>query len=143
MRDEEAILDRLLALQPNDVERKATRAFVELDWKADTRPMHQLIDSIRAKDPRAIQISPMSWLHCALAERDSAAAANALAALGRKQSWQRRLVKYSPRFVEGLIARMTKDDAKARCGLLLLRARNRRNWFAPILTMLVLYACLV
>ena len=45
MPNEEAILDRLLAIEPNDVETKSWRAFVELDWKADTRPFHQLIDS--------------------------------------------------------------------------------------------------
>ena len=35
--------------------RKASRAFVELDWKADTRPLHQFIDSIRATNPGAIR----------------------------------------------------------------------------------------
>ena len=33
---------------------KAGRAFVELDWKADTRPLHQLIDAIRATNPVAM-----------------------------------------------------------------------------------------
>ena len=70
-RDEEAILDRLLAIQPNDVGRKATRAFVELDWKADTRPIHQFIDSIRAKNPGAIKVSLINgsialWLNAML-----------------------------------------------------------------------------
>ena len=35
--DEEAMLDRMLAIQPNDVDTKVSRALVELDWKADTR----------------------------------------------------------------------------------------------------------
>ena len=86
-RDEEAILDRLLALQPNDVGRKATRAFVELDWKADTRPIHQFIDSIRATNPGAITDIADEWLDCALAERDAAAAAKALAVRRRNKLW--------------------------------------------------------
>ena len=51
----------MLAIEPNDAETKVTRAFVELDWKADTRPLHQLMDELRAKDPGAIQ-SVADWL---------------------------------------------------------------------------------
>jgi hypothetical protein len=51
--EEKSMLDRVLAIEPNDVETKLARAFVELDWKADTQPAHQLIDEIRAKDPGA------------------------------------------------------------------------------------------
>ena len=56
--------------------------------------------------------SANNWLVCALAERDPAAAANALAVLGENGFGSETLI-YSPRFVEGLIARMTNDDAKA------------------------------
>ena len=34
--------------------RKSQHAFVELDSKADTRPLHQMIESIRATNPAAI-----------------------------------------------------------------------------------------
>ena len=64
---------------------KVSRAFVELDWKADTRPLHQCIDSIRATNPLAIPDIANTWLTCALAERDAAAAANALAARGERE----------------------------------------------------------
>jgi serine/threonine protein kinase/tetratricopeptide (TPR) repeat protein len=111
-RDEEVVLDRALTIEPNDAETKVSRAFVELDWKADTGPLHQVIAEIRAKDPAEVQSVADSWLSCALAEGDSAAAVNALAALG-ENSFGNETVRFSPRFVEGLIARMTKDDAKA------------------------------
>jgi TolB-like protein/predicted Ser/Thr protein kinase len=124
-RDEEAILDRLLALQPNDVGRKATRAFVELDWKADTRPIHQFIDSIRATNPGAITDIADEWLDCALAERDAAAAAKALAVRG-ETSFGNDVVKLSPRFGEGLIAQMTKDDTKARSDFTAARAEQEK-----------------
>ena len=121
--DQEAVLDRMLAIRPNDTETKATRAFVELDWKADTRPMHQLIDELRAKGHGAIQSVADTWLECALAERDPAAAADALAALG-ENSLGNTIPRYSPRFVEGLIARMTNDDAKARAAFTAARAEQ-------------------
>jgi len=34
----ESVLDRILTIEPNNLEIQAARAFVELDWKADTRP---------------------------------------------------------------------------------------------------------
>jgi len=110
--DEEAILDRMLAIQPNDIQTKMARAWGELNWKADTRSLHQLIDSIRATNRLTIPDIADVWLTCALAERDPAAAADALAALG-ENGFGSENVRYSPRFGEGLLARMTKDDGKA------------------------------
>jgi serine/threonine-protein kinase len=123
--DEEAMLDRMLAIEPNDVQTKAARAWVELNWKAETRPLHQLIDSIRATNTLAIPDIADVWLTCALAERDHAAAVNALAALG-ENGFGSDTLRYSPRFVEGLIARMTKDDGKARAAFTAARAEQEK-----------------
>jgi len=124
-REEEAVLDRALAIEPNDVETKATRAMVEFDWKADTLPFHQLIDELHKKNPGAIQSVAEDWLVCTLAERDSVAAANALAALG-ENGVDTGLVKYSPHIVKGLIARMTKNDALARVAFTDARAEQEK-----------------
>ena len=124
-REEEGIVDRELAIRPNDAYLKVSRAFVELDWKADTRPLHQCIDSIRATNPRAIPDIANTWLTCALAERDASAAANALAARGER-SFGNDVVKYSPHFVEGLIAQMKQDDAKARAAFTLAREEQEK-----------------
>ena len=110
--EQEAVLDRLLTIEPNDADTKVWRAFVEFDWKADTRSLHQVIDEIRVKNPAALQKVSDSWFYCALAERDASAAADAVAALGQNRVGNE-VAKYSPRFLEGLIARMTNDDAKA------------------------------
>src|SRR5437899_5536821 len=52
--DEAAMTDRALAVDPNNAEIKAERAFAEFNWKADSRPLHQFIDSIRATNPGAL-----------------------------------------------------------------------------------------
>jgi hypothetical protein len=67
-----------------------------------------------------------SWF-TALAERDPAAAANAIAALGNNRVGND-VAKYSPRFLEGLIARMTKDDAKARAAFTAARAEQKNRF---------------
>jgi serine/threonine-protein kinase len=123
--DQQAVLDRALVLRPDDLEVKVDRANVEIDWKANTGLVHQLIDEIHAKDPGALQSVADYWLLCALAERDSAAAANALAALGDNSVGTEK-IKYGPRLMEGLIARMAKDDAKARAAFTAARAEQEK-----------------
>ena len=111
--DEIAVLDRALAIKPDDVDTKITRALVDLDWKGNTRSLHQTIDEIRSKDPEAIKRVADTWLICALAERDAAAAEAALVALG-DNIFGNDAVQFRRGFGEGLIARMTKDEAKGR-----------------------------
>jgi tetratricopeptide (TPR) repeat protein len=123
--NEEAVLGRMLAIEPNDTDTKVLLAEVQFDWKADTRPLHQLIDEIRAKDPAAVQSIADSWLYCALAERDPAMAANALTALG-ENGFGNATTKFGLRFGEGLIARMTKDDAKARAAFTAARVEQEK-----------------
>jgi serine/threonine-protein kinase len=110
--EEKETLDRALTIEPDDTQTKVIRAQVELDWKADTRPVHQIIDEIRAKNPTELENVADNWLICALAERDPVAATDALNALGENK-FGFDILKFSRLFVEGLIARMTKDDAKA------------------------------
>ena len=124
---QKAVLDRALTIDPNNVETKVTHAFVELDWKADTRPLHQMIDSIRATDPAAVRSIADSWLICAQAERAAAAAKNALIALGGDPINLGGDVLFSRPFLEGVIARMTKDDAKARSAFTAARAEQEKT----------------
>ena len=123
--DEEALLDRMLLIQPKDVDTKVSRALVELDWKANTRPLHQVMDEIRTKEPDAIQSVADTWLVCALAERDATAAASALTALG-ENSFGYATAKFGPRFVEGLTARMMQDDRTARSAFAAARAEQEK-----------------
>jgi serine/threonine-protein kinase len=118
-----AVLDRALAIDPDDVETRVDRASVDLDWKADTRPLHQTIDEIRAKKPAGIQTVADSWLLCALAERDAAAAEAALAALGDNDFIDGEM-QFSRSFSKGLIAQMAKDDARARAAFTAARVRQ-------------------
>jgi TolB-like protein/Tfp pilus assembly protein PilF/predicted Ser/Thr protein kinase len=123
--DEKALWDRALSLEPSDILTKVSLAFVEFDWKADARPLHQLIDEIRAKDPNSVRSVAYDWFVGALAERDSAAAANALAA-GDEDGMGNEIVKYTSRFMEGLVGRMEKDDAKARAAFNIARAEQEK-----------------
>ncbi len=126
--DEKSVLDRALAIEPNDVTFKFERATVEFYWKADTRPLHQVLDSIRATNPPTTEARSIAdyWLFCALAERDAAAAKNAVIAAGDNPALRDDAVTFSRPFMEGVIARMTKDDEKARAAFTAARAEQEK-----------------
>jgi tetratricopeptide (TPR) repeat protein len=79
--EQKSNFDRILAIEPNNLAAKAERAFVEVKWKADTGPLHRLIDEIRATNPAAMRGAvAFNWFRCALAERDVVAAKEAMLA---------------------------------------------------------------
>jgi TolB-like protein/tRNA A-37 threonylcarbamoyl transferase component Bud32/Tfp pilus assembly protein PilF len=124
--EQKSKLDRALTIAPNDVEVKADRAFVELDWKADTGPLHQAIDEIRATNPAVMAKIADWWLRCALAERDVAAAKDALLASG-EFALGGDAVNFTRHFAEGVIARMTNDEHNAQLAFTAARAEQERT----------------
>jgi len=127
---EKSTYERILAFEPNDPVTKSQHAFVELDSKADTRPLREVIDSIRDKNPAALPSITDNWLLCAFAERDPAAARKALIALGENPPSLGPIsngeVLNRP-FMEGVIARVAKDDTKARSAFTAARAEQEKT----------------
>jgi TolB-like protein/Tfp pilus assembly protein PilF len=121
-----AALDRALAIVPDNVETRVSRGEFNFYWKADTRTLHQTIDSILAQGPSAIAPAADVWFDCALAERDAAAAERALVALGDNQWGNEPPIILSHSFGEGLLARMTKDEAGAHTAFEAARAQQEK-----------------
>jgi len=119
-------LDRALSIVPENVETRANRELFYLFWKADTQPLHQTIDSILAQGPSAIAPAADTWFQCALAERDSAAAERALVALADGPCWSEGAIRLSHSFGEGLLARMTTGDGKARAAFEAARTQQEK-----------------
>jgi TolB-like protein/serine/threonine protein kinase/Tfp pilus assembly protein PilF len=121
--EEASLLDRALAIEPNHVEMKVLRASLDLGLKADTKPLHHVIDEIRARNPESVRGIASQWLVCALSERDAASATTALIAGGESPFSD---MPTNRPFVEGLIARMTGDDQKARAAFAAARAEQEK-----------------
>ena len=121
-----AALDRASAIVPDNVETRANRAEFYLFWKADSRLLHQTIDAILARGPGAIVNAASSWFSCALAERDRGAAERALVALGDNTCWDEGAISLSRSFGDGLLARMTKDEARARTAFEAARTQQEK-----------------
>jgi serine/threonine-protein kinase len=121
-----AALDRAFAIVPDSVETRASRGLLYTCWKADTRPLRQTIDSILAQGPGAMASAADSWFFCALSERDPVAAERALVAAGDNPCWSENPIFLSPSFGEGLLARMTKDEGRARTAFEAARAQQEK-----------------
>jgi TolB-like protein/Flp pilus assembly protein TadD len=124
--EQKSKLDCILAIDPNNLPVKADRAFVEVDWKADTGPLHQLIDEIRATNPVAMPKIADKWLLCALAERDAAAAKDAPIAVDEIMLGHNNVYFPGP-FTEGIIARMANDEHKAQLAFARARAEQEKT----------------
>jgi TolB-like protein/Tfp pilus assembly protein PilF len=129
--EQKSVLDRALAIDPNNVDIKLELATLEFYWKADPHPLHQLVDSIRATNPAASPYLAEYWLFYALAERDAVAAKNAVTAAGENPALTDETVEFSRPFMEGVIARMTKDDAGARAAFTAARTEQQKILQAP------------
>jgi TolB-like protein/class 3 adenylate cyclase len=123
--EETSVLDRALVIEPNDVNTKVALASVQFHWKADTGPLHRAIDSIRATNPGALPNVANDWLSCALAERDVAAAENALNAFGEIPLTDYAVHLNRP-LMEGVIARITKDEGAARAAFMAARVEQEK-----------------
>jgi serine/threonine-protein kinase len=119
-------LGRVLAFEPNDAGTRVILAAVDFEQRADTGPLHQMIDSVRATNPAAVPGIDGWWLYCALAERDATAATNALMAVGKNPIDVGYDVYCTRPFMEGVIARMVKDDGKARSAFTEARAEQEK-----------------
>jgi serine/threonine protein kinase/Flp pilus assembly protein TadD len=123
--DEISVLRRAFAIEPDDVNTNVALAAVQFHWKADTRPLHQTIDSIRATNPGALPNVANDWLSCALAERDVAEATNALNSFGELPLTDY-VVHANRPLIEGVLARLAKDEDKARAAFTAARTLQER-----------------
>lgn len=108
-----AVLDRAIALRPERIGLHLWRGQVALDERADPRPLRAVIEAKMKEDPASAKAQLDSRLTLTFSEHDFAGIANALAELGDRRygaDWAR----FSRAFGEGLLARMTGDEAAAR-----------------------------
>jgi TolB-like protein/class 3 adenylate cyclase/Tfp pilus assembly protein PilF len=120
--DAAAIMDRALAVVPDDLGARMHRASLEFEWRANTKPFHAAIYSILAEKPDEATAIAHEWLHLALCERDFAAAERALAAIppdgGRDESFT-----FPPAWYAGLVARARGDSRVAQVAFTRARAQ--------------------
>jgi tetratricopeptide (TPR) repeat protein len=142
-----ATLDRALAAAPKDIPSRVRRASVDLQWRADPRPLHETIETILAEDPSAAPILVDQWLVLALRERDLAAAERAMAAMPADGCYDEN-IPFPNGWCEGLAARLRGDDTAARARFTSARkeleqtVRDQPNYAAALCALGVIDAAL-
>ena len=107
-----AAWDRTLGVAPSDPNTRVWRALVDMDSRADTQPVHDVIEKIISEDPSAVDSIAEHWLYLALCRRDAAEMARALASIPPEGIIRRDLLM--PRFFcAGLVARARNDATNA------------------------------
>ena len=110
-----ATVDHALAMAPKDVPSRVRRAWVDLEWLADSKPLHAAIQTILAEDPNAAPVLVEQWLVVALRERDPDATKRALAAMpaGGGGCYDEN-IPFPDGWCQGLVARLRGDEPAAR-----------------------------
>lgn len=134
-----AALDRALVISPHALDTRVTRAFVDLEWRADTRPLHQTIEALLAENPDSASELADQWLYVSLCERDPTAIARAFTAIpptGISSD-----VNFPRAYCEALAARAQGDAAVAQRAFLAARAEVEKTAgeqpdYGPVYTVL-------
>jgi TolB-like protein/tRNA A-37 threonylcarbamoyl transferase component Bud32/Tfp pilus assembly protein PilF len=105
-------LDNVLAIAPKDIPTRAQRARVDMEWRADSKPLHTTIQTILAEDPNAAPVLVDHWLAVALRERDPVAAKRALSVMPADGCYDEN-IPFPNSWCEGLAAYFRGDGAAA------------------------------
>lgn len=134
-----AALDRALAIDPHDLDTRITRALIELEWRADTRPLQALVGVLLAENPEGASQVADPWLYASLCQRDPAALARALAAI--PPTGISTDINFPRTYCEALVARTCGEEAAARQAFLAARAEvektaREQSDYGPVYTVL-------
>jgi tetratricopeptide (TPR) repeat protein len=108
-----ATLDKVLAIAPKDIAIKVWRAWVDLQWRSDPRPLHATIETALTQDPKAAPFIVGQWLDLALSERDPAAGERVLAAIPKGGCYDEN-IPFPDGWCRGIVARLRGDEPAAR-----------------------------
>jgi serine/threonine protein kinase/tetratricopeptide (TPR) repeat protein len=117
------LLDQAIAIAPDDIDARIARACVDLEWRADPKPLHTAVEQALAKDPSVAAEIAQVWFYGAVCERDWEAARRAMAATDRDVC-QTENVAFPAQWCEGFVARAHGDTATAQKAFSIARAES-------------------
>ena len=135
--EEIAALDRTITILPDDIIVRAALGFVEMEWKADTRPLRDIVEATKRREPGSLASFDQYYLPLAMYERDFDDLDNAIAIMP-KQGIGSDQVTLPVDFWKGLVARMRGDPAAAQTAFLAARSeieqivRDQPNYASAI-----------
>jgi TolB-like protein/class 3 adenylate cyclase/Tfp pilus assembly protein PilF len=139
--EEKEVLNRCLEIAPNDASTMCVGGQVDLWWKANPQPLHEVIARLRTDQPAAMADVADSWFISAMATRDQTEGEQALIAVGQNACWGDGAFTLRQHFGEGLLARMAHDEARAHAAFAAARVEQeqlvqKQQSYAPALCVL-------
>jgi TolB-like protein/predicted Ser/Thr protein kinase/thioredoxin-like negative regulator of GroEL len=117
---ERRTIDRLIALEPNNIGHRLGRAWIDVRERADTRAVHAVLEKILADNPESADLR----FDLALYERDAVAADHALGMCEDTFDAGRGGMQLSRAYLQGSVARMKGDAAAAHVAFTVARAQQ-------------------
>jgi TolB-like protein/tetratricopeptide (TPR) repeat protein len=114
-----AALDRALGVIPHDVDTRLIRALVNLEWKADPKPLRDTIAKVLSERPESAPDIASQWFYVALCDRDPVAIDQSLSAIpvtGTSVD-----LNFPLSFCKAFAARVKGDEEAARSAFLQAR----------------------
>lgn len=118
-----AALDRALAVIPHDIDTRLIRALVDLEWKADPKPLRETVAQVLSERPQSAPDVAAQWFYVALCERDRAAIDKSLSVIPPTGTSVD--LNFPLSLCKGLAARVKGDEQTARAAF--LQAREEVN----------------
>jgi serine/threonine-protein kinase len=120
-RDEALAADRVLSLNPKDAGVRISRAFVDLEWRANLQPYRDVVHAILLENPDGAEEVAPDWFAASWYERNAAEATRAADAIPAEGAGSN-AVRFPRAWYEGLAARLRGDTASAHEAFLRARA---------------------
>jgi TolB-like protein/Tfp pilus assembly protein PilF len=141
--EEKEVLNRCLEIAPNDASTMCVSGQVDLWWKANPQPLHEVIARLRTDQPGSMADVADSWFISAMATSDQTEGEQALIAVGQNACWGDGPFNLRQHFGEGLLARMAHDEARAHAAFAAARIEQeqlvqKQQSYPPALCVLAL-----
>ena len=120
-----SILDNAIVIAPDDIGVRLARAYVDLEWRADPKPLRTAIEQALAKDPTVGTEVAEEWFYVAVCERDWESARQAMAATDRDVC-RTEDVAFPPSWCDGFLARAQGDTTAAHKAFSIARAESEK-----------------
>ena len=121
-----ATMDRAVALAPEDADMRALRGWLDLQWQADPKPLHAILEApFNGSVAAPVDDGGEFRLDLVLCERDSVGTGRALAAI--KEGFSSNGLFFSRTLMEGCVARAFGDDVAARKAFTAARIEAERT----------------
>jgi TolB-like protein/tetratricopeptide (TPR) repeat protein len=118
-----AALDRALAVIPRDIDTRLIRALIDLEWKADPKPLRETVAKVLAENPKSAPDVAAQWFYVALCQHDREAIDQAVAAIPATGTSVD--LNFPLSFCKALVTRVKGDENAARVAF--LQAREEVN----------------